>query len=201
MHATELRATYDKGLGVFSSTPLDRGHVAVSIEKHLVVCEGHMFGWSATFAKLGGILEDCKAPMELKLAVFLICERNGLDQRSSITDYVNSLPGTPVDSLSGIPPNLGDELSWGKEETEWAAAIAAANLALIARADAAEAILQTPAETAQHFPKEVFSTEALRFGLGNVYSRAFCLVRRKHKQCAASFFQCFQDRLDAFLRR
>jgi hypothetical protein len=45
---------------------------------------------------------------------------------------------------------------------------------LLARADAAEALLRT-AELAAHFPEDVFSTEALRWALGNVYSRSFQL--------------------------
>jgi hypothetical protein len=173
IHEAELRVTHDKGLAVFSSVPLGRGHVALSLGKELLVCEGHLFGWSATYSSVGSILQECNAPMELKLAVFLICARN--EQSSSVTGYVNSLPTVPIDSLGGVPASLdGDPDSWGEPERAWADEVAAAEAVLIARADAAEALLRT-ADAAALFPEDIFSTEALRWALGNVYSRSFQL--------------------------
>ncbi len=172
LHATELRDT-NKGVAVFSSVPLSRGHVAISLAKDLLVCEGHMYSWSLTYNAVGNALQDCRAPMELKLAVFLICARH--EQSSPVAGYVNSLPKVPIDALGGIPADLyGDPSSWGHSERNWADEVAVAEQILIARADAAEELLRTD-DLAPHFPDDIFSTEALRWALGNVYSRAFQL--------------------------
>ena len=172
MHKTDLRVTHDKGLAVFSSEPLARGHVALSLAKKLIVCEGHMYGWSTTYSSVGSILDDLRAPMELKLAVFLICARN---ESCSVTGYVKSLPSLPISSLGGVAVTLGgDPASWGHPEQEWADKVRSAEALLIARANAAEALLRTP-EVAVQFPEDIFSTEALHWALGNVYSRSFRL--------------------------
>ena len=172
LHGAELRCNAQKGVCVFSSASMERDVVVASLQKKLTLSEGGLFSLSESYSALGSALEEQGVDIELRLAVFLILERR--DKSSPAAGYVLSLPAAPVDALSGRAADLGDEdqkSSWGDEDQKWAADVAAAEAALVLRADTAEATLRVDALAAL-IPADLFTHEALRWALGNVYSRA-----------------------------
>ena len=194
----QLQSTARNGVGIVAREDLPVGHVAIVLGRHLTVSHQRAIEWTKSYNDVGSILEQKNVPVTTCVAIFLIAERaaavnskpNEDEQRSTATGdaggnlcstamsgWVESLPGfatllSPVTALRNLdlalsPPEGGTHSRVGE--------VARADATLVKQADAIEMFIDTELRRgamAPFFPKRIFSQQALRWALGNVYSRA-----------------------------
>lgn len=188
------------GAGLFADRDLPAGHVIARVSEDLILTQLSCERWAAAYHGVGEILAamtprplgdgtwSAKCSRGTSLAVYLIAERalllregtsHGVPLATATggpAGYVASLPGfstlrTPVPALEQQRQQLTAFAS-----TDDGALLAAAEQRLLGRAQSVEHYVATELQRGQlslRFPAAVFSTQALRWALGCIYSRAF----------------------------
>ena len=165
-----------------------------------------MFGWNRLYSSIGAGLEERGVPMTTRIALFLICERwqanmPGDVRRSPMAGWVSTLPGcddllSPIATLNGITADFSAGAGWWSAAAEgWPAEVAGAEAAIAREADAIEAELRAAGDLAHiltgedqpepHRDGSDSTAAALRWALGNVWSRCFLVggaTMKAHKQ-------------------